>query len=107
MKSGVKDFNYFFREQTDQVGKFSRVFKRMIMFCLEDWGAGSPLVSPLHWHFLQVSAVVDNKSRNASWCGKLWNPDWVYMLFRSFKFVWFINIFQGAFAGWLWIFLQL
>ena len=49
MRSGGNNFNYYFREQTDQIGKFSGV-----LFSMGDWGRGvrppgpPSLATPLH-----------------------------------------------------------
>jgi len=44
MKSGGNDFNYF---KLIKVVSFLQI-KRMLMFCLEDWGPGPPLATPLY-----------------------------------------------------------
>jgi len=52
MRSGGNDFNYFklflfYFKQTKSAILVQ--FKCMVMFCLEDWGAGPPLAMPLEY----------------------------------------------------------
>jgi len=49
MKSGGNILNYFPKNKLTKLANFVQ-FKRMLMFCLEDWGAGfpgPPLSTPL------------------------------------------------------------
>jgi len=42
MRSGGINFNYFLKNKLTKLANFVQ-FKRMLMFCLEDWGAWAPL----------------------------------------------------------------
>jgi len=49
MRSGGNDFNYCLENKLTKLANFVQ-FKRMFMFCLEDWGVGPhgpPLATPL------------------------------------------------------------
>jgi len=47
MRSGGNDFNYFLENKLTKLANFVQ-FKRMLMFCLEDWGLPPPaLAMPL------------------------------------------------------------
>jgi len=51
MRSDGNSFNYFSKNELTKLANFVQ-FKRMPMFCLEDWGAGPPARRPpwlRHW----------------------------------------------------------
>jgi len=51
MRSGANNLNYFPQNKQTKLANFVQ-FRRMLMFCLEDWGAGPSETPPpclRHW----------------------------------------------------------
>jgi len=48
MRSDGNDFNYFLEIKLTKLANFVQ-FKRMLMFCLEDWGLGPSAPHPPPW----------------------------------------------------------
>jgi len=56
MSSGGSSFNYFPENNLTKLANFVQ-FIRMLMFCLEDWGAG-PLAPPLAMTLHAVTVLI-------------------------------------------------
>jgi len=59
MRYGGNDFNYFLKNKPTKLANFVQ-FKRMVLFCLEDWGAEPPASPPLATQLGSISQAADD-----------------------------------------------